>query len=344
MSLSTSKQQSLQALTPKSTNYNGIDLVKFLCAIMVFIIHVRPFPEQLSSFTDNFNFYLQHCLCSIAVPFFFICSGFFLFKKMSLSDINIDIVRNYCFKILRLLGIWSVLSFIGETEHLWYLGATVIATILLCFCFYSHIKISYIGVIAVLLYVIGLLGDSYYGLIAPLKNISIFHYILRGYETFFETTRNGVFMGFIFVLMGAWFAHHNIKLAPWASLVGFIVSMLCLFIEALWLRRHDFQIEYNMYIFLLPAVYFLFAFASNVQLKDHPIYKHLRKLSMMIYFSHLVLNEFAWMTVSILNKILPVQVIRYQFIVSLTFTLTFTIFIEWLSNKKKFNWINLLFS
>lgn len=37
-------------------NYNGIDLIKFLCAILVFIIHIPPFQGEVSEFAKNVNF------------------------------------------------------------------------------------------------------------------------------------------------------------------------------------------------------------------------------------------------------------------------------------------------
>ncbi len=339
-----SKQKHSQILSQSSTTYNGIDLVKFLCALMVFIIHVPPFPAPNSVFANNLNFGLRHGLCRIAVPFFFLSSGFFLFGKMPLDKINIDIIRNYCYKILRLLGIWTILTFIGEHEYLWYLGATVVAIVLLSLCLYFHINIRYIGIFAIALYMIGLLGDSYYGLTEPLKSVPLFSSILRGYNTIFETTRNGVFMGFIFILMGAWFAHHKISLSPVLSSIGLIASLICLLGEVFWLKQHSFQKEYNMYIFLLPAVYFLFSLAVNVQLNNRPIYNRLRKLSMLIYFSHILINEFAWVAVNLLNKLCADRATEYQFVISLSLTLLSTICIERLSCKKHYKWINWLIS
>ena len=126
-----SKEQ--RQLTPikEQKNYNGIDLVKFLCAIMVFIIHIPPYQGEVSGLAKYVNFGLQHLVCRVAVPFYFISTGFFLFKKMPLYELDKERIKSYCFKMLRLLGTWHVLLFIGGTGHLWYLGATVIAIILL---------------------------------------------------------------------------------------------------------------------------------------------------------------------------------------------------------------------
>ena len=82
-----------------SENYNAIDLVKFLCAIMVFTIHFPPFAVENSTAKQMLNFLLQNCLCRLAVPFYFIVSGFFLFRKMSFDNLNFKTIKNYCFKM-----------------------------------------------------------------------------------------------------------------------------------------------------------------------------------------------------------------------------------------------------
>jgi serine/alanine racemase len=325
-------------------NYNGIDLIKFLCAILVFIIHIPPFHGEVSKFAEYVNFGLQHFACRIAVPFYFVSSGFFLFKKMPLYELDKDIIKVYCYKILRLLGVWHVLLFVGGTGHLWYLGATVIAIILLSLCFHFRIKLGYIYVIACVLYLIGLFGDSYYGIIAPFQNIAIFNLLFKGYKLAFYTTRNGVFMGFIFVLMGATFSNRKIILRTRTALIGFVVSMLCLFAEVFLLKYNDIPIEYNMYVFLLPATFFLFSFAISIELKDRPIYKHLRNIGMIVYFSHLLVNKVTSLALSVVEKYCCIAITQYQFVLSLLFTLLFAIFTEWLSHKNRFKWVNWLIS
>ena len=335
-----SRKENLFVPTNDKKNYNGIDLIKFLCAIMVFIIHIPPFQGEVSEFAKDVNFGLQHVACRVAVPFYFVSSGFFLFKKMPVNKLDNEIIKTYCFKILRLLGVWHILLFVGGTGHLWYLGATVIAIILLSLCFHSRIKLGYIYVIACVLYLIGLFGDSYYGIIAPLQNITIFNLIFKGYKFAFSTTRNGVFMGFVFILMGATFFHRKIILRTRTALMGFVVSMLCLFFEVFLLKYNEIPIEYNMYVFLLPATFFLFSFAASIELKDRFIYKHLRNIGMVIYFSHLLVNKLTLLAVSFVDKYCSIGMVRYQFVLSLLFTLLIAIFTDWLSHKDRFKWVN----
>jgi len=328
----------------QSRNYNGVDLFKFICAIMVFIIHIPPFQGEVSPLFQQINFGLQSCICRIAVPFFFVCSGFFLFRKMPFYEINSKAVTDYCLKLLRLFGIWYVLLFVGGTGHLWYLRSTVVAVVLLCLCSRLRIPFGSICLIACLLYVVGLLGNSYFGFIRPLTSIKVFEYALKGYRHVFITTRNGVFMGFIFVLMGAAFSRFKIKLKPKASLLGLSASIICLVAEAFLLEYYGIPFRYDMYISSLPATFFLFSLSLSIPLKDRPIYKRLRNIGVIFYFSHILIDKFVSVGLRILGRLSGIELIGFEFVLSMICCLLFAAFAEWLSRKEKLKWLNLLIS
>lgn len=328
--------------TSQPKNYNGIDLIKFLCSILVFIIHIPPFQGEVSGLVQYLNYGLQHYICRLAVPFFFVCSGFFLYRKMSIYILDIETIKKYCFKILRLFGIWRVLLFFGGTSHLWYLCATVVAVtfISLCLCFCKNF--SFICVLTCILYIFGLLGDTYNGLVTPLTSIPVVKHIFDRYELIFGTTRNGIFMGSIFVLMGAFFAEHKVRMKPLTAVIGFAISMLLLLAEIGLLFYYNLLANCNMYIFLVPAVYFLFCFAYTIELKDHAAYKHLRNVGILFYFLHLFVNEFISLLISDLGKIGFTGMDRYQFIFSFAITLLLSVCLERLSCKQKFKWLSWL--
>ena len=86
---------------PYDYQFNGIDIFKFVCAILVCVIHIAPFPTDSSetSFYDFLNFGLQRCLCRIAVPYYFTAAGFLLFRKTNFRHLDGERIKNYCFKI-----------------------------------------------------------------------------------------------------------------------------------------------------------------------------------------------------------------------------------------------------
>ena len=306
------------------------------------MIHIPPFQGDVTGFREGFNFYLQEYLCRLAVPFYFVSSGFFLFRKMTPEQLDVPAIKRYCFKILRLLGTWYILLFIGGTGHLWYLRASVVAVVLVSLCLHFHIRFKWLCVIAAILYGIGLLGDSYHGLMAPLANIKLFSLIGKGYNLLFKTTRNGVFMGFIYVLMGAAFSYEKKTRKPANALLGFGISTVCLGAEVFLLERYNIPNEHNMYLFLLPVTYFLFAFAHGLRLKDRPIYTHLRSIGVLLYFSHLLVGDLVNIGAAILYTYLGINIHPYHFVTTLLCTLLFSCGVHWLSRKAKFNWINWL--
>lgn len=330
--------------TSQQKNYNGIDLIKFLCSILVFIIHIPPFQGETSGLAQYINYGLQHYISRLAVPFFFVCSGFFLYRKMSIYDLNTETIKSYCFKILRLMGTWYILLFFGETLHLWYLGATVVAVVFISLCLRYCKSLRAICVLVCILYIFGLLGDTYSGLITPLRNVPFLKKFFDSYILFFGSTRNGLFMGSIFVLMGAVFSHYKVRMKPLTAAIGFSVAMLLLLAEIALLYHYDILAKCNMYVFLVPAVYFLFCFAYTVRLKDRTIYKHLRNIGILIYFSHLFVNEFVSLAISAFDRITGIDAIRYQFLLSLTVTVLLCVGVEWLSCKDRFKWLKWLFA
>ena len=327
---------------------NGIDIVKFICSILVVAIHIPVLNPsaggELTVVADSFNTALNHSVCRVAVPFFFTCSGYLLFSKMPAGSLDWERIKNYCFKILRLLGVWTVLLFLGSSGHLWYLGATVVAVLFLSLCLHYHIRLPWLIALACILYVLGLLGDSYRGFLTPFVSKGILRYLYAAYDFIVGTSRNGLFMGYIFILIGYWFAQNKVKFSAPISLVGFVVSLLCLCAESFLLDRHQIPDDNNMYISLLPVTFFLFAFASSLSLKDRPIYKKLRTVGVLVYFLHLFVDTGVWAMKQFLYKFLRIDIQPFQFFISLAMTILLAFGIEWLSRKEKFKWIRWILS
>ena len=92
-------------------NYNGIDVAKFICSILVIAIHVDPFATSDNSTLQQLHFFLSQYIARIAVPFFFIAAGYFLFRKTSPDSFDLRPVRKYIGRIVRLYVLWSILYF-----------------------------------------------------------------------------------------------------------------------------------------------------------------------------------------------------------------------------------------
>lgn len=164
--------------------YNQLDLFKFIMAIIVVAIHTAPlincYNETILTIYNN--------ITSLAVPFFFLSAGFLLGKKLCCATneeekyVNI---KKYLYKMLKLYIYWSiiylplaivdyiknnytisylVLSYIKNLflvgEHynsyvLWYLLATIYATIFILIMTKLKVKRYKIIIISVMLFLIG---------------------------------------------------------------------------------------------------------------------------------------------------------------------------------------------
>ena len=88
-------------------NYS-IDTFKFFAALSVVGIHTQPFANLEQSIYQNIYFILR-VLFSFAVPFFFICNGYFLCDK--LYERNRELAKNkiYIYTLKR----FSIYIFFG---------------------------------------------------------------------------------------------------------------------------------------------------------------------------------------------------------------------------------------
>ena len=312
--------------------FNSIDVAKFIGAIMIVMIHITPFADERFTIL---NFGLQHYLCRMAVPFYFVTSGFFLFRKMQLDCINYERVKDYCFKILRLYATWMILLLLGGTYQLWYLSSLVAAVIILCILLRYVKNRKTIIILSVFAFTIGLLGDSYYGLIEPLRSIRFFDVSFGTYESILTNTRNGLFFGLLYVLMGVLFSQKRIVMNFKVAVLGFVVSMILMLGEAYLLKTFSQPKNYNMYVFQVPAIFFLFYIVTHIKLSSRPIYKKLRIYGNLIFYLHLFVNYLVVWAIRHIISVSGTDFSAYRFIFVLLLSLALAILIERLSNRFK---------
>ena len=185
--------------------------------------------------------------------------------------------KNYVFRLLKLYIIWSAIYlplyvedmfkpgeklwyfvliyirsfiFIGSYTQLWYFPALIFGIIITSFLLYKKVKPRTLIYLATFFYLIGLLTQSWFGIIEPLRYKSpLFWSFLKLVQSIIYTTRDGLFEGFLFVGIGMLFALKNITLSKRKALVGFIISMFLMLIEAFFLKYFSFVRESNTYLF-----------------------------------------------------------------------------------------------
>lgn len=100
----------------------SLDVAKFVFALLVIIIHTRPF----SGLSDIIDFYLVDVIARIAVPLFFAISGYLFFNGLRYQDGKISKCaenRAKLFKYLKRIVLlyfgWSIVYILVQLPH-WY--------------------------------------------------------------------------------------------------------------------------------------------------------------------------------------------------------------------------------
>ncbi len=281
------------------TRTGALDWVRPAAAVLVVAIHTGP----LSSFSADADFLLTRVLARLAVPFFLLVTGYFslspmlegrdpdrqglgkLLKNaalMYLAAIVIYLpVSLYAghYENLSALGFGRLLLFDGAYYHLWYFPALMLGAVIVC-ALSRILRPGAVLAVCALLYLIGLGGDSYFGLTAKLSPMESAY---AGMFQIFSYTRNGLFFTPLFLALGARLPQLREKRTCAADFAAFLACFAGMTAEALALRalgwpRHD-----SMYLLLPAASYFLLRML--LRLPARPVPK-LRRFSAWLYVLH----------------------------------------------------------
>lgn len=294
--------------------YPIIDIAKFISAILVVAIHTAPF----SDISDTANLVYVQILGRMAVPFFFVASGFLLFRHFDLrKDLydrgNLRYLVNYIKRIMKIYLIWSLIYlpltiygwmkadfslmyfirilrdflFVGSYYHLWFLPALMLGACLVYFLIFRFgIKKTCITVFSI--YIVGMFMNLY----APaILEVPFLAKLMDIYNMIFYTSRNGLFFGGIYIFLGAAITYADVRLNKKQSLTAFLISFPLLIIEVILIEVNGFMYPLaSMYLMLAPTVFFLFQYLLTIPVKERNIYKILRRLSLLMYVSHVVFS------------------------------------------------------
>ena len=193
--------------------YTGLDIIKFIAAFLVTAIHIPLFKDV----DFMLSYYFTTTICRLAVPFFFVSAGYFLADKWA----NGKAVKQYILRLLKLYGIWTLLylpqiiyqyrgnglkfwttikdflyrfAVVGSYTQFWYFPALLAAVgVFYLLKSKAHISDRILVPVIVILYFLGVMGNSYYGFLIGKDNWIT--KIYENYFTWFETTRGGLFFG-----------------------------------------------------------------------------------------------------------------------------------------------------
>lgn len=276
----------------------GLDRFRLLAAFLVVAIHVSPFL----SFSEPLDFLFTRIIGRVAVPFFFMITGYYVLNRaIENEEAGPTILWEYIKKVgamyvlativyipvgiyarhyrgLTLTGGLKLFLVDGTFYHLWYFPACITG---ICFAF---LLVKFLGIkgasfVSFFLYMIGLLGDSYYGVAAStVLGRGIYSYVFQ----ICSYTRNGFFMAPIFILLGVIAKRIKRRSMEW-NLAIMIISLDALILEGFVLHNACLQRHDSMYFMLLPVVFTLFIVLLKWNKKEN---RSMRSVSTWIYIIH----------------------------------------------------------
>ncbi len=293
------------------------DIVKIILSFFVVCIHTG-----IGDASAKMNLYFLQGLFRVAVPVFFFLAGYFLFNKFPeekvMSEKSRETVKKYFFRIFFMYIVWSLFYLVlvqipewikngvglkdlliyieyatvrGDSYlHLWYLSS-LFTGIALIFLARKWFSMKGTLIISLVFFVMGLLLQPYYFLVKPIvEGVSAMNWLMYNiFNRFIGGPRCGLFFGFVYVALGAYFAEHKKVLSRGVSFIGLLFSF-ALSMAEITLINNNWSWDGGTYGALqlshIPLVIFLFCFLcsfKNVNIKHS---KEVRTVSTLVYLIH----------------------------------------------------------
>lgn len=282
----------------KTAKINSLDITKFILSIFVIALHtLYLIPNEFA------NIRIISTILHVAVPFFFITSGYLLFRKIELplnQDGKKRIIK-YLKHIFLLYFVWTVIYlpitiygayidgsgssfviysirkflFVGESYYswnLWYLHGLLLAVTITFLCLKLKINTKKIVYLGIIIFIAGIGLDFLLEMDKDLLPVMAKKFI-NIYLWLFERVRNGIFKGFPYVAIGLYLSQLK-KLQLTNGMVLFLIGFIIYY----------FKFE----IGLIPLATGLFILICNINIKDNKYIPYFRFTSLYIYLLHMI--------------------------------------------------------
>lgn len=293
----------------RKKQFGTLDGFRLTGAFLVVAIHSSPF----ASFSADMDFIFTRIFARMAVPFFLMMTGYFLLPQylfrhcmdkrpliralqkhllLYLAAVLLYLPVNLYagqFEGLSADGIFRMFFTDGTFYHLWYLPAAF-SGILIVWFLATCLSFGMVAGITVVLYVVGLFGDSCYGLTMQIP------FLKKAYDVIFTVssyTRNGFFYAPLFLVMGAGIhgggysgrtpEKKGCRKNAGKEAAGFTVLFALMIVEGIILHRLNLQRHDSMYLMLPAVMFFLFRLLLSGEYGQK---KRLREISLWIYLLH----------------------------------------------------------
>ncbi|GAF02033.1 acyltransferase family protein [Saccharicrinis fermentans] len=267
----------------------GVDILKTILAMMIVGLHTGVMVE----YGHSLNYFFSSGIFRLAVPIFFLISGYFFCRVNSFGGL-----KHWGIRLLYLFLFWNTLFilvyltssptielrkillfiFVGY-HHLWYVQAMFIAGILLyVFKFVFHQSDNRLLLFSMVLYVVG-------AVLQYMLRFNVLNLGISESHSVHLLYRNGLFFAFPFFCLGYYLKSKNIRGIP---LHWFFVSIILFITEVyLCIKFMNPLKGIEMHLALYPLSSILFLYVINTITGTYSTVKiDIGKLSSCVFFIH----------------------------------------------------------
>lgn len=352
----------------KRKNYPAIDIAKFIMAILVVAIHVRPFGGTVGFLFDD-------CIARIADPLFFAITSFFMFQKAFGEQLSWKCLGTYMKRIGLLYGCWVLLhSYVilkralyltgggwdmiryllqqiflsGPYGALWFLTALLLA-IPLTFALTKWIGPNLTLLVSCPFYLYLVLELGYTHLV---EDVTLLNQTADLVGKIFFWQWNGLTFGFFFCALGMWIAWRRQGAASQqmpdgikpkkSTCWGLVMSLVGLVAEAVCMKRLELGTDFAAMFFMIPLTAFLLEWLLDLPLRQKKSYVILRNASVLIFTMHFGIMELLQQLLKQVDWYMENTTIQYVTVLAVTLLLSGVIL--YLSKHcKAFHWMKILY-
>lgn len=269
---------------------NNLDILKVVMAFLVVALHIFPI-FKLKGLQGLISYEIAGGITRIAVPTFFLISGYFLRNKLN----DKAYLLKYAKRILLLYVIWQILylpdlirfyklgwfsqfdmilKLIYGYWHLWYLLATVLALGLLYLVRNNSVLSKWTLIISLLVigYIFQFLIQS--NIIKDYLNVKLVYSIIG-------TTRNFLFFAFPMMLIGTLYDQWSIAISKYKRAYIFLWALLIVEVYFYYKLKVN-----SMNILIILPLLSMFTFLLVNQNKSFSSKEISSTLSLGIYLTH----------------------------------------------------------
>ena len=331
--------------------YAAVDLFKMFCAVLVMLIHTKPFESV----------YLADAALGIitrfAVPFFFTTAGYFFYKKLAdHPEAHIRILKGYLLRLFRFYAIWFIIFrvqscimngrvkplpfyvkqffFTTDGSPLWFVPALIWA-VMLVYLLSRFMKPAFVLIIGMLCL---LVGYTFSTLLGITENSAAFHLIKP--FTDFIGIQGGLFFAFPYAAMGAFLSTVRIRKQYRKDGIMVMLFLALLGVESLVAVTRLKAPFTFLWLSAVPMTWFVTRLMISIELQNRKVYYDIRKTSTLFYVMHIIILK------AVISCIERSGIADQMHIILTLFTFMFTmiacLFMLWISGKKKFFWVKYL--